>query len=143
MQLIEVKDKRSIEDFHRVPKIIYKGDPNWIPHIRQDVEGTFHRKTNKFWRHGEAIRWILRDEKENLIGRVAAFINRKQAFTFSQPTGGMGFFECINDKEAAFALLDACKNWLEEREMKAMDGPINFGEKDKFWGLITENFSIP
>src|SRR5690606_1529000 len=36
-----------------------------------------------------------------------------------------------------------CQKWLSERGMEAMDGPINFGEKDKFWGLITENFEIP
>ena len=77
------------------------------------------------------------------IGRVAAFVNHKQSKSFKQPTGGMGFFECINDQEAANQLFDTCAQWLEDREMKAMDGPINFGEKDKFWGLITENFDMP
>jgi hypothetical protein len=24
-----------------------------------------------------------------------------------------------------------------------MDGPINFGERDKFWGLLTEGFIEP
>src|SRR5690606_37987857 len=77
------------------------------------------------------------------IGRVAAFINRKTANKFKQPTGGMGFFECVDDKEAAFMLFDCCKEWLQEKGMQAMDGPINFGEKDKFWGLIIENFNYP
>ena len=27
--------------------------------------------------------------------------------------------------------------------MEAMDGPINFGERDKFWGLLIEGFSEP
>lgn len=55
----------------------------------------------------------------------------------------MGFFECIDDREAAFQLFDQCKEWLEARGMDRMDGPINFGEKDKFWGLIIENFELP
>jgi len=37
-------------------------------------------------------------------------------------------------------LFNACKEWLEKRDCEAMDGPINFGEKDKFWGLLVEGF---
>ncbi len=143
MEIIEVKDKRTIEEFRKLPYRIYAKDPNWIPHVRQDVEAVFDRKKNKFFRHGEAIRWILKNDRGETIGRVAAFINRKQAKTFKQPTGGMGFFECINDEKAAMKLFNACQEWLTERDMEAMDGPINFGEKDKFWGLITENFDAP
>jgi hypothetical protein len=55
----------------------------------------------------------------------------------------MGFFDCINDQEAANLLFEACKNWLQERGMEAMDGPINFGDRDKWWGLLIEGFYPP
>jgi hypothetical protein len=55
----------------------------------------------------------------------------------------MGFFECVNDKAAAFMLFDAARDWLAERGMEAMDGPINFGENDTFWGLLVEGFTSP
>ncbi|WP_431295009.1 hypothetical protein [Pedobacter sp. P26] len=55
----------------------------------------------------------------------------------------MGFFECIDDEKAAFLLFDTAKNWLTENGMKAMDGPINFGENDSFWGLLIEGFTPP
>ena len=143
MRLIEVNSPASKKAFHKVPFKIYKNDPHWIPHLKQDIEGVFTPGKNKFFRHGEATRWILKDDNGKVIGRVAAFINKKTANTFSQPTGGMGFFECINDQKAAFMLLDQCKAWLEERGMEAMEGPVNFGEKDKFWGLMIENFNAP
>lgn len=143
MQLIEVKSPADIKRFHRLPFEIYRGNSAWIPHLRQDVESVFDKKDNKFWRHGEATRWILVDPTGKTIGRVAAFINKKQAYTFKQPTGGMGFFECIDNQEAAFLLFDMCKKWLQERDIEAMDGPINFGEKDKFWGLCVNNYDIP
>ncbi len=140
MRIEEVKSKKQISDFHRLPFDIYANYPQWIPHLQQDVEKVFTPSKNKFWEHGEACRWVLYDTNHNVIGRVAAFINRKVSDTFKQPTGGMGFFECIENQNAAFVLLDQCKFWLEERGMEAMDGPINFGEKDKFWGLLIENF---
>ena len=32
---------------------------------------------------------------DKAIGRIAAFVDPKTAHTEAQPTGGMGFFECI------------------------------------------------
>ncbi len=52
----------------------------------------------------------------------------------------MGFFECIENEKIAFALFDNCKKWLAERGMEAMDGPINFGERDRFWGVLIHGF---
>ncbi|HWY97648.1 MAG TPA: hypothetical protein VNY36_01070, partial [Bacteroidia bacterium] len=143
MKLVEVKDKSTIKDFTQIPFSIYKNDPNWIPHITQEIEEVFNRNKNPYFTHGDCIRWVLYDDKNIPIGRVAAFINNKTANTFEQPTGGMGFFECIDNKEAALLLFDACKKWLIERGMKAMDGPINFGEKDRFWGLLSEGRDKP
>jgi hypothetical protein len=143
MQIIEVKDRKAIRKFLKVPKIIYKNDPVWVCPLDVETESIFNPAENSFFSHGEATRWILKDENGNLIGRVAAFINRNKAFTFQQPTGGMGFFECINNREAAFLLFDTCKEWLQARGMAAMDGPVNFGENDVNWGLLVEGFVHP
>ncbi|HTA28131.1 MAG TPA: hypothetical protein VK809_10100 [Bacteroidia bacterium] len=143
MYLTEVNDNKTINDFHKPPFKIYKGDPNWVSHIKQEVESVFDRKINPYFSHSEATRWVLYNDRNEPVGRVAAFINKKTAFTFEQPTGGMGFFECINDRNAAVMLFDKCRDWLMERGMKAMDGPINFGEKDRYWGLLSEGADKP
>jgi len=141
MKLIEVKNRKTEKRFLDVARIIYKDNEFWVCPLDSQVKAVFNPKKNVFYRHGEAVRWILKNDKGELIGRVAAFINWKKANNFDQPTGGMGFFECVNDKKAAFMLFDKCKEWLLEREMKAMDGPINFGENDRFWGLLVEGFT--
>lgn len=137
MELIPVKSPADKKEFLLLPVEIYKNDPQWIRPLDNDIEKVFDPKQNKFFRHGEAERWLLKRDGKT-IGRVAAFINRKTAKTYDVPTGGMGFFECINDKDAAFLLFDTCKNWLKERGMEAMDGPVNFGERDQWWGLMIE-----
>ena len=116
MQLIEVNNKNTQKDFLEVARIIYKDDPVWVCPLDIEIDNIFNPKENTFYTHGEACRWILKNDNGELIGRVAAFINEKKAFTFDQPTGGMGFFECINDKKAAFMLFDKAKAWLEERK---------------------------
>jgi hypothetical protein len=143
MKLEEVKDSKTVRDFTHIPFVIYKNDPNWVPHLQQEIEDVFNREHNPYFTHGDCIRWVLYNDAGKPIGRVAAFINERTAHTFEQPTGGMGFFECINDKKAAFALFDKCKEWLEAKGMKAMDGPVNFGEKDRYWGLLSEGRDKP
>lgn len=126
-----------------VPRVLYKDDDIWVCPPDKTIEGIFDPKRNVFFKNGEACRWILKDDDGKLIGRVASFVNKNKAFNFDPPTGGMGFFECINDKEAAFMLFDKCKEWLSERKLEAMDGPINFGENDNFWGLLVEGYTHP
>ncbi len=72
------------------------------------------------------------------VGRIAAFIDYEIARNNEQPTGGVGFFECINSPEAATQLFDTAKEWLQQRGMEALDGPINFGDRDRWWGLLVE-----
>lgn len=143
MQLIEVNTPELAKEFIMVLVRHYKDDPNFIRPLDKDINAVFDSKKNKLLRTGEAVRWLLKDDAGNYIGRVAAFINTKTANTFEQPTGGMGFFDCINDQRAANLLFDACKTWLQERGMEAMDGPINFGERDKWWGVLVDGFYPP
>lgn len=121
---------------------IYRNDPNWIAPLEKDIEGIFSAEKNTVLAHGEVIRWLLK-EGEKTIGRVAAFINYKAVEAMEYPVGGMGFFECIDNEKAAFILFDAARKWLEGKGMKGMDGPINFGERDRFWGLLVQGFGPP
>ena len=143
MTLVEIHDRKTAKQFISFPRKLYKGDPNYIAPLENDIEAIFDPNRNPYFRHGECTRWILLDDNGKVIGRIAAFINNKKATKYEQPTGGIGFFECINDQSVAHLLFDACKNWLRERGMKAMDGPINFGENDKFWGLLIDGFKPP
>ena len=144
MQLIPVSDKNLAKDFLQVPLIIYKDDPHFIRPLNKDINDVFDSKKNKAFRFGECNRWLLKDEDGNLIGRIAAFVNKKYRNKGDdQKTGGIGFFECINNQEAADMLFDVAKSWLMQRGMEAMDGPINFGERDRWWGLVVEGFKPP
>ncbi len=142
MHLHVVDNAARRREFLLLPLSIYRDDPHWIRPLDQDVEAVFDPRKNKLFRHGECIRWVLVGDDGKIIGRVAAFVNRKTA-KGKLPVGGMGFFDCTNSREAAFKLFDACRQWLEERGMQAMDGPVNFGERDSWWGLIVDGFNPP
>jgi hypothetical protein len=142
MQLIEVKDTKTRYQFLDLPKRLYKGDNNWTCILDAEIEGIFNPKQNSSFANGDACRWILMNKNEQVIGRIAAFYDMKKANNphHGQPTGGIGFFECINNQEAANRLFEVSKAWLVSKGMEAMDGPINFGENYVHWGLLVEGF---
>ncbi len=153
MNLIEVKSAKDIKEFLRLPVELYKGESHWIRPLDKDVEAVFDPKTNEFFSHGDCTRWILIKDGKT-VGRISAFVNENTA---SQSTstdhdlrvGGCGFFECINDQEVADLLFNKAKDWLIAKGCNAFDGPINFGERLSFWGLLIEgreydpNFNMP
>ena len=144
MTLIEVNTKKQEQDFLLVPVKIYQNDPNWIRPLDKDILAVFNPKKNKAFRDGEVMRWILANNDDQPIGRIAAFVQKNYRNKGDeQATGGIGFFECINNQEAADMLFDVARSWLMQRGMEAMDGPINFGERDRWWGLVTEGFQPP
>lgn len=142
-KLQAVSSKKAEKEFLSFPAKLYKDDPNYIRPLDADIKKIFDPKKNKYMTSGKAIRWLLLNDNNEAVGRVAAFVNMHTLHDNDQPTGGMGFFDCINDKEAAFTLFDACKNWLKENGMEAMDGPINLGERDNWWGLLVDGFLPP
>jgi hypothetical protein len=144
MQLLEVNDKKSAHDFLMVNVLINQDDPKYIRPLDNDINSVFDQKKNKAFRHGEVIRWILKSDDGKLVGRIAAFINKKYKNMGDEvPVGGIGFFDCINDQQAADMLFDVARHWLLQHGMAAMDGPINFGERDRWWGLLVEGFDPP
>ncbi len=142
MNILEVEGRDLKKKFLEVPLSIYKDDSNWVRPLDKDINDVFDPSKNHLFKSGAAIRWIVEKDGRH-IGRVAAFVNEKTARLSEYITGGIGFFECINEPNAAHCLFDACKNWLTSKGMEAMDGPINFGDRSAWWGLQVEGFSPP
>lgn len=143
MKTIPVRSEKDKREFIELPKRLYKDDPNWVCPLDSETEAVFDPRKNHAFKHGEAERWILYDDNGVMVGRVGAFIDQVRSGANRQPTGGFGFFEVTEDRDAAFMLFDVVKQWLSERGMQAMDGPINFGENDNNWGLLVEGFTQP
>ncbi|QJD97938.1 GNAT family N-acetyltransferase [Mucilaginibacter robiniae] len=143
MIITEVTDRVTKIKFLDTARYIYQQylhDTNWICPLDNDIENVFDPKKNNFFQFGTATRWLLTSDSGQPLGRIGAFINEKKAYQNDQPTGGVGFFECVQDQQAANKLFDTARQWLQQHGMKAMDGPINFGENDMFWGLLVEGF---
>src|SRR6056297_3202925 len=120
MKIVQLTGKKLVPQFHEVTQTIFKNDPSYTPLFRPMVENIFNPQKNNKFKKGDACRWLVKKERKS-VGRIAAFFDSDYYEGYNQPTGCIGFFECINDKEAAFLLFDTAKKWLQEKGMEAMD----------------------
>ncbi len=64
MEVLEVaNDKKLIKEFLLLPVRLYKKENNWIRPLDKDIEAVFDKKTNKTFRNGECIRWIIKNDQ--------------------------------------------------------------------------------
>lgn len=144
MTIREVQTAQQARTFLAVHVELNRHEHGFIRPLDKDVEQVFDPEKNKSFRQGKACRWLLLDENGKAVGRIAAFTNRKYKNKGDQQaTGCFGFFDCRNKPEEAALLLHTARIWLEKMGMQAMDGPVNFGERDRFWGLLVDGFEAP
>lgn len=140
-----IKEVLSSKDellFLNVVDKLYQNDANYVRPLDVDLKNVFDRHKNERYIGGDAKRWIALDG-DKTVGRIAAFYNTDEAKKEKQLTGGVGFFEAIDNQEVANMLFDTAKNWLTEQGMQAMDGSINFGDRLNWWGVLVDGFSQP
>ncbi|MFI3270329.1 MAG: hypothetical protein SNG14_07860 [Rikenellaceae bacterium] len=138
-EVLTAADERRFIDF---PKRLYRGNDKYVCPLDDDIKKIFDPKRNKLFEEGEAVRWLALDAQGEVVGRVAAFYNKEKAELEVQLTGGCGFFEVIECEEVAVMLFDASREWLVSKGMQAMDAPINFGQRDTWWGLLVNGFEF-
>lgn len=137
MRITEVSNRRQFRQFLDVPRILHAADPNFISPLDTDLEKILTSKNHRLQEGGLKM-WIAYNESGVVTGRVAAFFENEK-----KEEGGLGFFESIDNQEVANTLFDAACRFLRENGKDRALGPVNFGERDKFWGLLVKGFRPP
>ncbi len=140
---IEIKkvsnDKQGMKEFIKLPWSIYKDDPYWAPDLIMDLKKRVDKKRHPFFEYGDAD-FYLAYKDGKISGRIAAILNPKHNEYYNDKTGFWGFFESINDQEVAKALFDTVKNWLQEKGLNVMRGPMSCDTQDEI-GMLYEGFN--
>jgi len=136
-----VRTRSELRAFITMVWHIYRDDPNWVPPVIADRRKLLDRNRNPFYRHAEMELWIARKEGK-IAGRIAAIVNRNHNKEHLDLVGFFGFFESIDDQEVADALLKTAEDWLIDRGMEVMRGPVNPSMNDEA-GLLVQGFDDP
>ena len=141
MKIEHISDRKAMDQFIRFPWKVYNGNPHWVPPLLKEMQFIFSGK-NPFFNHASSAFFLAR-ENGDVVGRVAAIIDRNHINVHNEQVGFFGFFECLPGRlSAAKGLMNAAAAWLNKRDIEGMRGPMNPSANDEC-GFLLEGFDSP
>ena len=141
LEIREVRGRRDLDRFCKVPWRIYAEDPQWVPPLLAEVKQFLNPRTHPFYLHGEAVQLLaVRDGVP--LGRILVSDDPRYNRQHGGNLGCFGMFETIHDRQVAHGLLDAAADWLRRRGRSSIRGPIDYSTGYRC-GLLVEGFETP
>ena len=136
-----VATRREQKQFLELPWTIYRDDPCWVPPLRLNQKEMVGYRHHPFYDDAVAQTFLaVKDGRP--CGRVAAILNHGYNRWQKTEQGFFGFFESVDDQDVASGLFDAARQWLSERNIHTLRGPVN-PSLNYECGLLIEGFDTP
>ena len=117
-------------------------DPNWVPELKDEIEGLITPGKNPWFEHAEAEFFLAwRAGRSEPVGRISAQVDRLVQEHMGTGLGQWGMFEA-EDEQVAHALLVAAEGWLRGKGMTRSMGPFSLGIWDQP-GLLIKGHDHP
>ncbi|MFD2264596.1 dATP pyrophosphohydrolase [Lacibacterium aquatile] len=135
-----VEDKAALDRFIRLPERLHARDPAYIAPLHMEREEALSSKKNPYFTHAEAAYFIaVRDGVD--VGRITAQVDF-EALKLEPNVGHFGMIAAEDDPAIFSALIDAASDWLIERGMTHIRGPLNLSTNEET-GLLVDGFDHP
>jgi GNAT superfamily N-acetyltransferase len=141
LEVAPVRSSAERTAFIRLPSSIYKGDPNWVPHLEMERRDFMDRRKHPFFEFGE-VEFFLARREGRVVGRIAAVNNPRYNEFQGTNAGFFGLFECVNDVGVARALLETAASWLRARGFTSVLGPMSYSTNGEV-GMLIDGFGTP
>ncbi|MBN8805177.1 MAG: N-acetyltransferase [Sphingopyxis sp. 65-8] len=140
-----VKDKADKREFVELAFRLNRGDPAWVPPLKNEAFDLLTPGKNPWFEHGKAQLFLARRDGRT-VGRISAHVD---FLALEQPasqgmgpgTGNWGLLEA-EDAEVAHALIVSAEDWLRGQGMNRALGPLSISIWDEP-GLLVEGFDTP
>ena len=138
VEIREVVSNKNIKQFVDFPYKLYKNNPYWVPPIKKEEAKQLKPNENPAFDFCDAKFWLA-FKQGKVVGRIAAIINHDYNKIIGRKMGRMSRLEFIDDPEVSEKLLQTAENFLKEKGMEAVHGPLGFTNFDN-QGLLIEGF---
>ena len=136
----EVSGKKDFNRFFKFPSMLFKGNPFWVPQLIGSEKNNFNPKKNPAFEFCKC-KMFLAYKNNNIVGRVAAIINKKVNETWGETRVRFGWLDFIDDKDVAEILLQAVANFGKQEGMTEIVGPQGFCNMDST-GMVVKGFEV-
>ncbi len=134
------RSRQDVRRFLGVPYSIYAGDPCWVAPPLLDLHKVFSN-SNPLFDHAEMQLWMAESQGRD-VGRNAGIIDRNHLELHQDAAGFFGFFESTQEPAVSAALLAAARDWVRQRGLRLLRGPMNPTSNDEC-GLLVDGFDSP
>jgi hypothetical protein len=141
IEIKEVKSKKDLNTYIRLPEKIHKEHKNWLYPIYSDEYTFYNPKKNDAFSHSDTIMFLAYENGEP-VGRIMGIINRKYNSLNNEKQARFCFLDCYEDQETAFQLIKRVEDWAKDKGMDIVVGPFGFSDKEP-QGLLTSGFEHP
>jgi len=136
-----VNGSKDQSEFLNLAWRIYKDDPNWVPPLRMSIMELVGFRKHPFYDNATIENFLVRKDGV-VVGRISAIVNHGHNLRFEEKRGFFGFFECIDDQQAANELFAAACKHLVSQGMTDVRGPCNPGLNYEV-ALLVDGFDTP
>jgi hypothetical protein len=140
LSVAPIRTRADKKAFIELQYRLNRGDPNWVPPLRDEVAALVTPGRNPWFEHAEAEFFLARRDRQP-VGRISAQVDRLVLEHMGAGTGQWGMLEA-EDEECAQALIGAAEQWLRAKGMTRALGPFSLGIWDEP-GLLVEGFDHP
>ena len=138
VKVVQAVEKKQWREFLELPYRLYRGDPYWVPPLRIAVKDLLNTEKHPFYANAE-MACFLAEEDGRTVGRIAAILDRNFNRFHQENLGFFGFLEMVDSQPVADALLREARHWLQQKQVRAIQGPMNPSTNYEC-GMLVEGF---
>lgn len=140
VEVRKVMCRRDMDDFVRLPRMIFHGVPQYVPDLERDIVGVFLKKSNPGLEFSD-VQPFVAYQGDVPVGRIVGIVNRKANERWQQRVVRFSLIEFTDNLDVSTALLEAVGQWGLERGMDTLQGPMGITDFDKE-GMLVDDFQM-
>lgn len=137
----EVITSADIKKFIKFPHKLYSSNKQYVPVLNSDEFKVLTDSPSL--EYCKIKMWVAISEQKEIVGRIAGIYNPRSNEVHKEKRVRFGWFDFIEDKKVAEALLEKVAEWGKGFGMTEMHGPLGYNTWNR-QGMLIEGFeNIP
>lgn len=135
VEIRQVLTRSELRKFVDFPEKLYRNNPYYVPPLVFDQMDTLDQQKGAAQEFCDSVLYMAYKDGEP-VGRVAAIVNRLANEQWNHKEVRFGWYDFIEDREVAKALMDKVYEFGRKHKMDSVVGPLGFTDFDPEGMLI-------
>ena len=131
IEKIDTSSRADVNTFVQFHYDLYRGTPQWVPPIKDDIRTMLNRSKHPFYEHSDAEFFVAKDHGK-VVGRIALLENKPFNKYHDTRKASFYLFDSVDDQQVTNCLLDAAFDWCKKRNLDTLIGPKGFSLFDGY-----------